>query len=133
MYKITTNLEKNYIHIKTEGELTPDEIVDLVNKVIDEVAKLNPNFVLIHDISKLKQYYTSNKSDILKAMFYIKGKKAAKIIRVIGTEFGPLISQQLNRLSVIANYCAEEVITLEEIDLLNYFSDNQDIVRFQEL
>lgn len=84
MYEILPNRAKNRIYFRMEGFLGDEEVREVVDKMIEEIGKLQPGFDLINDLSSFKPVSPQGAKEIERMIEFSNQRNIRYVIRVTG-------------------------------------------------
>ena len=85
MIAISFHADQNYIVVTTTGVICPADVKKFIPRLIEAVEMLQRDFIIIHDISRLRTYDPENFELLKKIHEILTEKGAGKIIRVVGS------------------------------------------------
>ncbi len=83
MIEIRLNKAKNLCYIKLAGYMESDEIIDVKFRAIRAFETLNPEMIIINDISNFKPVREELAQHIAEAQMYAFRKGVVRVIRIV--------------------------------------------------
>lgn len=111
MFKITADPEKNRLLILLAGHLEETERREVTLAVLAEVAKLEPGFAVINDISGLHATDREGLKELARMQSALKLKGARRMIRIVKI---PLSRIQFERTSLHSQVQVETALSIDE-------------------
>lgn len=115
MFTVTSDPERNRLHITLAGHLEAPERQAIMKALLKEAGNLTEGFGVVTDISALHPSNEEGFKDLLRVKAALKLKGAGPIVRVVKI---PLSRIQFERITEAAGYIAEHVNSLEEAQQL---------------
>lgn len=113
MFTVTSDPGRNRLYITLVGHMEGPERQAATRALMAEVAKLDPGFDVVSDISALHPTNEEGFKDLLRVKATLKLRGVGHIIRVTKI---PLSRIQFERISETAGYESECVNSVEEAD-----------------
>lgn len=111
MYKVNTNLESNLIIVRSEGQLSDEEVSNMLEELKAGFKQLQKGFTLINDISKALPVSLISAERVKRLQKNFIKRKSGQIIRVVNE---PTTKQQFNDHAAEVGYQAIEVSSMDE-------------------
>ena len=111
MYLCKTNTEDNYLYLYFDGFFSGEEMKKAVDDSLLQAEKLEKEYVIINNISKLHMTDLQALKEFKRIMRQAEADKVTKVIRIIGEN---LAKVQLEDISYDITYKIMEVKTESE-------------------
>ena len=86
MLDVRSDLGRNRLYVTLSGFLTDREMEEGIARVIAELPRMKPGFVMVSNIADLKPTTPNGAKTLAKAMEAYKQHRIARIVRIIGKE-----------------------------------------------
>lgn len=106
----------NRLNVKMAGYFADSEIVEQVRRVVAELPKLRPGWVMISDISEMKATTPVGTAALEKAIKAYRQNGIARIVRIVGTDV--VGKMQMQRLAKEAGIRVDYVTSMAQAETL---------------
>jgi hypothetical protein len=110
--EVKADAAANRLYVTLKGFSNDQQMMEHVNRVVAEVAKMRPGFVMVSDISQMKPTTPGGTQALESAMQAYKRHGIAKIVRIVGEEV--IAKGQFQRVAKEAGIPIEYVSSAEE-------------------
>lgn len=115
MYDVRMNPFENYITVTVKGKLEINDIQALAVRLLSDVKRLQPGFIVISDISEMAPASEDGRLVIQDAMRALREAGLGQAIRVVAPAM-QITANQMQRTSRAAGYTAIEVASVAEAE-----------------
>jgi hypothetical protein len=114
--QVKADTANNRLNVKMTGYSADSEMVEQVRRVVAELPKLRPGWVMVSDISEMKPTTPSGTAALEKAMKAYKQNGIARIVRIVGADV--IGKMQMQRLAKEAGIQIDYVTSTAEAEAL---------------
>lgn len=115
-FETTCDTVRNRVYVKVQGFPTETELEQHVKKLIGEVGKLRPGFVVISDVGESKVTTPAGARVLESLMHEYKRRGVSRIVRIVSREV--LTKMQLNRITQEADIPVVHAASMAEAEKL---------------
>lgn len=114
--QVKADTANNRLNVKMTGYSDASEMVEQVSRVVAELPKLRPGWVMISDISEMKATTPGGTAALEKAMKAYKQSGIGRIVRIVGADV--IGKMQMQRLAKEAGIQVGYVTSMAEAEAL---------------